>query len=155
MGAGGFFRIECDQMHDLLHGLEDIEEELDQASAALWACPGEAFGSGDLDEAVSGGGVFDFGLAWRARGKINELNEIIESILDRLRDCLTRYEEVDASWGDAFGEAGERAAEGPSPGNVGGSGGIPEGSTDRPIPEPSPGGPGGIGGILDGSTSGD
>ncbi|MQA86648.1 MAG: hypothetical protein GEV03_18940 [Streptosporangiales bacterium] len=117
MGAGGFFRIECDQMHDLVARLDRIEDQLRETTEAMRACSAEALGSEGLDLAV--GGPLNIGLADRAGNKIDELGESVEAILDRLRACISLYEQVDQSWAGVFGGSGQSG-----PGTSAGDGGI-------------------------------
>lgn len=94
--TGGFFRVEADDMHQLIMGMGRCEDDLGEVTSGMRDAAGDGCGSAGLDSAVRD-------LAGRMGDKGDELVEHIAAVLDRLRACLELYEGVDRAWAENFG----------------------------------------------------
>ncbi|MCA1672785.1 MAG: hypothetical protein LC799_11470 [Actinobacteria bacterium] len=88
--TGGFFRVEADDMHQLVVRPGRCEDDLGEVTTGMRDSAGEGCGSADLDSAVRD-------LADRMGDKGDELTEHVTAVLERLRACLAVYELVDRS----------------------------------------------------------
>lgn len=129
MSGYGFFRLEADAMHDLVSGLDSCEERLRGVTSTMKGVTPEATGSAALDQAYGS-------LAGRLGGEIDELGKQVDAILERLKVCVTRYEQADRSWAQQLGRMLQQS----SPGGQG-----------QPAQEPGAGGAGSsVRAVLDG-----